>query len=135
MAEYDLWTELQQKTKQLDYSVRELRNSGTAYAEAEKAYKIRLREYALGMKADGMAVGMITMKDTGEELRFKDKDAYLSALAGFFDCMPDRVSYKTLTDDPATRMGVDDLVYGLFGEKNPHPLEHYLKPKAVAERV
>ena len=81
------------------------------------------------------AVGMITMKDTGEELRFKDKDAYLAALAGFFDCMPDRVSYKTLTDDPSTRMGVDDLVYGLFGEKNPHPMEHYLKPKAVAERV
>ena len=75
MAEYDLWTELQQKTKQLDYSVRELRNSGTAYAEAEKAYKIRLREYALGMKADGMAVGMITMTCYGipevAELRFK----------------------------------------------------------------
>lgn len=75
MAEYDLWNELQQKTKQLDYSVRELRNSGTAYAEAEKAYKIRLREYALRMKADGMAVGMITMTCYGipevAELRFK----------------------------------------------------------------
>ena len=79
------------------------------------------------------AVGVITMKDTGEELRFTDKDSYLAALSGFFDVRPDIVIYKTLTDDPATRKGVDDLVYGVFGEKNPHPIEYYLKPKAEKE--
>ena len=55
----NLWIEIQSKTRQLDYSVRELRKSGTAFAEAEKAYKIKLREWCLRLKGDGMAVGLI----------------------------------------------------------------------------
>jgi len=70
-----LWSEIQQKTKQLDYSVKELRKSGTAYAEAEKAYKIKLRETALRLRSQDMAVGMISMTVYGvpevAELRFK----------------------------------------------------------------
>jgi hypothetical protein len=30
--------------------------------------------------------------------------------------------YKVLTDDPAVRKGADDILYDLFGEKNPRPL-------------
>lgn len=75
MADYDLWSEIRSKTKQLDYSVRELRKSGTAYAEAEKAYKIKLRETALRLRSQDMAVGMISMTVYGvpevAELRFK----------------------------------------------------------------
>lgn len=75
MADYDLWSEIQQKTKQLDYSVKELRKSGTAYAEAERTYKIRLRETALRLRSQDMAVGMISMTVYGvpevAELRFK----------------------------------------------------------------
>jgi hypothetical protein len=75
MADYDLWSEIQSKTKQLDYSVKELRKSGTAYAEAERAYKIRLRETALRLRSQDMAVGMISMTVYGvpevAELRFK----------------------------------------------------------------
>ena len=75
MSDYDLWQEIQQKTKQLDYSVKELRKSGTAYAEAEKAYKIKLRETALRLRSQDMAVGMISMTVYGvpevAELRFK----------------------------------------------------------------
>ena len=75
MADYDLWQEIQQKTKQLDYSVKELRKSGTAYAEAERAYKIKLRETALRLRSQDMAVGMISMTVYGvpevAELRFK----------------------------------------------------------------
>lgn len=75
MADYDLWSEIQSKTKQLDYSVKELRKSGTAYAEAEKAYKIKLRETALRLRSQDMAVGMINMTVYGipevAELRFK----------------------------------------------------------------
>ena len=75
MADYDLWSEIQSKTKQLDYSVKELRKSGTAYAEAEKAYKINLRETALRLRSQDMAVGMISMTVYGvpevAELRFK----------------------------------------------------------------
>ena len=33
--------------------------------------------------------------------------------------------YKVLTDDPAVRKGADDILYDLFGEKNPRPLEDY----------
>ena len=75
MADYDLWSEIQSKTKQLDYSVKELRKSGTAYAEAEKAYKVKLRETALRLRSQDMAVGMISMTVYGipevAELRFK----------------------------------------------------------------
>lgn len=75
MADYDLWSEIQSKTRQLDYSVRELRKSGTAYAEAERAYKIKLRETALRLRSQDMAVGMISMTVYGvpevAELRFK----------------------------------------------------------------
>ena len=75
MADYDLWSEIRSKTKQLDYSVKELRKSGTAYAEAEKAYKIKLRETALRLRSQDTAVGMISMTVYGvpevAELRFK----------------------------------------------------------------
>lgn len=56
---YDLYTELQQKTKQLDTSIRLLRKSGTDYAEAERKYKVLLREECLKLRDGGMAIGMI----------------------------------------------------------------------------
>ena len=75
MADYDLWSEIQSKTKQLDYSVRELRKSGTAYAEAEKSYKIRLREWCLKLRSQDMPIGLIDKTCYGipeiAELRFK----------------------------------------------------------------
>lgn len=55
----DLYNELQQKTKQLDKSIKELRNSGTNYAQSEKDYKILLRQECLKLRDDGMAIGMI----------------------------------------------------------------------------
>ena len=74
-TDYDLWSELRTKTRELDVCVRELRKSGTAYAEAEKTYKIKLRETALRLRSQGMAVGMISMTVYGvpevAELRFK----------------------------------------------------------------
>ena len=75
MSQFDLWSEIQQKTKQLDVCIRELRKSGTAYAEAERSYKTKLREYCLRLKADGMAVGMIQLTCYGipevAQLRFE----------------------------------------------------------------
>lgn len=56
---FDLYQELQEKTRQLDISIKQLRKSGTAYAEAEKAYKIILRENCLKLRDEGMAIGMI----------------------------------------------------------------------------
>jgi len=75
MADYDLWSEIQSKTKQLDYSVKELRKSGTAYAEAERAYKIKLREWCLKLRSQDMPIGLIDKTCYGipeiAELRFK----------------------------------------------------------------
>ena len=55
----DLYMELQEKTRQLDISIKQLRKSGTEYAEAEKAYKILLRVECLKLRDEGMAIGMI----------------------------------------------------------------------------
>lgn len=55
----DLYQELQTKIKELDISIKQLRVSGTEYAEAEKTYKILLRTECLKLRDDGMAIGMI----------------------------------------------------------------------------
>lgn len=55
----DLYQELQDKILQLNASLKELRKSGTNYAQAEKDYKMLLRTECLKLKDDGMAIGMI----------------------------------------------------------------------------
>lgn len=55
----DLYQELQQKLKELETSIKMLRHTGIAYAEAEKNYKILLRTECLKLRDDGMAIGMI----------------------------------------------------------------------------
>jgi len=55
----DLYNELQQKIKELDISIKNLRISGTEYAQAEKDYKIKLREECLKLRDEKMAIGMI----------------------------------------------------------------------------
>lgn len=57
--ELDLYAELQAKTKDLEVSIKQLRKSGTAYAEAERKYKILLRSECLKLRDEGMAIGMI----------------------------------------------------------------------------
>lgn len=71
----DLYLELQAKLKQLDASIKQLRKSGTDYADAEKNYKILLRSECLNLRADGMAIGLIDKTCYGvpsvAEARFK----------------------------------------------------------------
>ena len=55
----ELYEELQQKLSQLDMSIRQLRKSGTAYAQAERDYKVLLRTECLKLRDEGMAIGMI----------------------------------------------------------------------------
>ena len=55
----ELYLNLQEKTRQLDTSIKLLRKSGTEYAEAERAYKILLRQECLKLRDEGMAIGMI----------------------------------------------------------------------------
>lgn len=71
----DLYQELQDKIRQLEVSLKELRKSGTNYAQAEKDYKILLRQECLKLRDDGMAIGMIDKTCYGlpsvAEARFK----------------------------------------------------------------
>lgn len=55
----DLYNELQGKIKELEISIKQLRTSGTTYAQAEKDYKILLRQECLKLRDEGMAIGMI----------------------------------------------------------------------------
>ena len=71
----ELYTELQSKTQQLDRSIKQLRTSGTEYAQAERDYKVLLRQECLKLRDDGMAIGMIDKTCYGipsvAEARFK----------------------------------------------------------------
>ena len=75
MSGYELYSELQRKTQQLDYSVKELRKSGSDYAAAERDYKIALRTECLRLRDSGMAIGLIDKTCYGipeiAELRFR----------------------------------------------------------------
>lgn len=55
----DLLEELQNKIAELNICVKHLRQNGTAYAEAERRYKVILRQECLKLRDAGMAVGMI----------------------------------------------------------------------------
>lgn len=55
----DLDLELRQKIELLEASVKKLRINGTAYAEAERDYKVLLRQECLKLRDEGMAIGMI----------------------------------------------------------------------------
>lgn len=71
----DLYNELQTKVKELDISIKQLRVTGTEYADAEKTYKILLRTECLKLRDEGMAIGMIDKTCYGipsvAEARFK----------------------------------------------------------------
>ena len=71
----ELYMELQVKTRQLEASIKLLRQNGTAYAQAERDYKILLRQECLKLRDEGMAIGMINMTAYGipsvAEARFK----------------------------------------------------------------
>ena len=56
----DLLNELNYKIKELDISIKSLRKTGSEFAEAERDYKITLREEALKLRAEkGMPVTLI----------------------------------------------------------------------------
>ena len=71
----DLYNELCQKTRELELSIKLLRQNGTVYALAEKEYKMLLRQECLKLRDDGMAIGMIDKTCYGipsvAEARFK----------------------------------------------------------------
>lgn len=71
----DLITDLQKYSTELDMSVKRLRRNGEALAQAEKDYKVLLRQEVLKLRDEGMAVGIIDKTIYGvpsvAEARFK----------------------------------------------------------------
>lgn len=55
----DLLLDLQEKIQELNASKDNLIKNGIALAEAEKQYKILLRQECLKLRDEGMAIGMI----------------------------------------------------------------------------
>ena len=71
----DLQIELQQQVELLQKSLESLKQTGRAYATAEKDYKVLLRQEILKMRDEGQAIGVITLTCYGipsvAEARFK----------------------------------------------------------------
>ena len=72
----ELIEELQKKLDELSISIKRLRKSGSEFAEAERDYRIKLRQEALKLRAEkGMPVTLIAQVVYGvpevAELRYK----------------------------------------------------------------
>lgn len=63
---------------------------------------------------------------SGEQMEYTDAEEYLQCVR---EELPYRQTsgfrYETLTDDPAVRKAVDDILYDFCGEENPRSLEDY----------
>lgn len=63
----DLYSELTIKTGELNTCIKQLRKTGTALAEAERAYQVKKAEKALRLRDEGMPVGLIDMTIRGDK--------------------------------------------------------------------
>ena len=72
---FDLVQELNQKINELNVSVKQLRVSGSARAETERDYKIKLSQKVAELRAEGQPVTLVSLLVYGDkevaELRFK----------------------------------------------------------------
>lgn len=57
----DLYEELQKQVDLLQRSLEKLKETGQAFAEAERHYKILLRQEVMKMRDDGQAIGIISL--------------------------------------------------------------------------
>ena len=62
----------------------------------------------------------------GDMQEFTDAGSYIQCIR---EELPYRATsgfrFETLTDEPAVRMAVDDIVYDFYGMENPHQREDY----------
>lgn len=87
------------------------------------AFDLRVQRQNLAEQP--VVVGRVSFA-SGEQKEYTDAEAYLQCIR---EELPDRpvtgFRYETLTDDPAVRKQADDILYDLYGEENPRPLEDY----------
>ena len=95
-------------------------------------YNGYLTAYDLDVQRQNMArdkplVGRVTYAN-GDAQEFTDAEAFLKCVREELPYRPTTgFRYEVLTDDPAVRKAVDDIVFDLYGEENPHQLEEYQK--------
>ena len=96
--------------------------------ENQEQFAALVRE-ALDYSAEHQIVGRVSFAN-GEKIEYTDSDEYIKAVK---EELPYHATsgfrYETLTDDPQVRKAVDDILYDLYGEQNPRPLEDYTKPQ------
>lgn len=62
----------------------------------------------------------------GEVIPYTSKPDYVKAVEEEIEYRSSSgFQYKTFTHDPEVRKSIDDIVYDLYGEKNPHDLNYY----------
>ena len=95
-------------------------------------YNGYLTGYDLDVQRQNMArdkplVGRVTYAN-GDAQEFTDAEAFLKCVREELPYRPTTgLRYEVLTDDPAVRKAVDDIVFDLYGEENPRQLEEYQK--------
>ena len=83
----------------------------------------------------GSLGGLDGLDQLGNNLEQVAGDAVIGNLEAFLECVREELPYRpttgfryeVLTDDPAVRKQVDDIVFDLYGEENPRQLEEYQK--------
>ena len=77
------------------------------------------------LKQKDSLIGRVSFA-SGEQIEYTDPAEYLKAVK---EELPYRDTsgfrFETLTSDPEVRKAVDDMIYDLYGEENPRPLEDY----------
>ena len=113
--------------------------------EAEEAQKIidEINEFQSDVLPDNSMqeaeqpkeeiVGMVDFAN-GEHIEYSDKEKYLN-------CIKEEIEYAstsgfhftTLSQDPELQKAVQDEVYNIYGEKNPHDVSYYEKKESITE--
>lgn len=88
-------------------------------AEGQQTFTIADQEY------EELLVGRVTFA-SGERWNFTDPEKYLQTVREELPCHATTgFRCETLTDDPAVRKAVDDMLCDLYGEENPRQIEDY----------
>lgn len=112
----EVWREYEKKNRDLDYCIKQLQVNGTAFAEAERAYKVRLRAESLALKSEGMPVTLIQLTVYGvpevADLRFERDKAETIWRANLEAIYSIRLQLKLLESQMRSEMSAPSLGYG-----------------------
>ena len=107
----ELYNEIENLVKQLQISVKKLRETGGDFAKAEMDYKMLLREECLKLKDEKMAIGMIDKVCYGipsvAKARFKRDVAEAVWKANLESINAIKVEIRVLENQLSREFGVD----------------------------